>query len=84
MKPTTVRLFVKPFCPWCDEAEEWLSDHEIKYEKLDVIRDPVAMREMVELTDQELAPCIEVDGEVLADFGVDQLERWLSERGYET
>ena len=82
-KPTTVRLFVKPFCPWCDEAVDWLEDHGIKFETLDVIREPMAFRERTELTDQELAPCIEVDGEVLADFGVDQLERWLEERGYE-
>lgn len=84
MKPESVRLFVKPFCPWCEEAEEWLREHGIPFERLDVLRDPMAMREMVELTDQDLAPCIEVDGGVLADFGVDQLERWLSERGYET
>ncbi|KAB2658609.1 MAG: glutaredoxin family protein [Verrucomicrobia bacterium] len=82
-KPVTVRLFVKPFCPWCEEAVDWLDEHGIKYETLDVIRDAVAYREMVDLTDQDRAPCIEVDGEVLADFGVDELQRWLAEHGYE-
>jgi glutaredoxin len=82
-KPGTVRLFVKPFCGWCEEAIDWLDEHGIAYESLDVVRDPKANREMVELTGQTLAPCIEVDGEVLADFGTDQLERWLAERGYE-
>ncbi len=82
-KPATVRLFVKPFCSWCEEAVDWLDEHGIKYETLDVIRDAAAYREMVDLTDQDRAPCIEVDGEVLADFGVDELQRWLAEHGYE-
>jgi len=37
---------------------------------------------MFELTGQTLAPSIEVDGEVLADFGADELEEWWAARGY--
>lgn len=74
MKSRYVRLFVKPYCGWCHEAAEWLDDHGIRYEKLDVISDPTARREMVHLSGQTLAPVIDVDGEVLADFDTDQLE----------
>lgn len=73
-KPERVRLFVKPFCGWCHEAVAWLEERGVAFEKLDVTSDRVAYREMVELTGQSKAPCIEVDGEVLADFGVDELE----------
>jgi hypothetical protein len=38
MKPKHVRLFIKPGCPWCDEAIEWLDARKIQYETLDVIR----------------------------------------------
>jgi glutaredoxin len=76
MKPEKIRLFVKPFCGWCHEAKEWLDEHEIKYEELDVTSDRAAFNEMKELSGQTLAPVIEVDGEVLADFGVDQLEKF--------
>jgi hypothetical protein len=31
---------------------------------------------MVKLSGQELAPVIDVDGKILADFGPDQLERF--------
>jgi glutaredoxin len=24
MKPTRVRLFIKPYCPWCSKAQDWL------------------------------------------------------------
>lgn len=74
MKARNIRLFVKPYCGWCHEAQAWLEERGIPYEKLDVISDPGARREMTRLSGQTLAPVIEVDGEVLADFDTDQLE----------
>jgi len=67
------RLFIKPYCPWCDKAMCWLNEHDIKYETIDVIADVAAFDEMIRLSGQELAPVIEVDGKVLADFGPEQL-----------
>ena len=83
MKPETIRLFIKPYCGWCDEAEAWLEERGLAYEKLDVIADAVARKEMTALSGQSSAPVIEVDGEVLADFGVDELEPWWREHGWE-
>lgn len=74
MKPEKVRLFVKPYCGWCQDAEEWLDARGITYETLDVISNAKAKKEMFELSGQTLAPVIEVDGEILADFDTGQLE----------
>jgi glutaredoxin len=68
-----IRLFIKPYCGWCHKAERWLNEHGIKYEKLDVIADRDAYNEMVELSGQTLAPVLDADGEILADFGPEQL-----------
>ncbi len=76
MKPKRVRLFVKPYCGWCHEAADWLEERGIEFESLDVISDRKAREEMVELSGQTLAPVIDVDGEVLADFDTDQLEEF--------
>ena len=76
MKPQHVRLFVKPFCGWCHEARDWLKERGIPFETLNVTIDPVARREMFDLSGQTLAPVIDVDGEVLADFDTDQLEEF--------
>jgi glutaredoxin 3 len=76
MKPEKIRLFIKPFCGWCHEAKDWLDDREIEYEELDVTSDRAAFNEMKELSGQTLAPVIEVDGEVLADFDTGQLEKF--------
>ena len=77
MKPKRVRLFIKPYCGWCHKAIRWLDGRGIAYEKVDVMADEAAFDEMIRLSSQELAPVIDVDGEVLADFGPEQLaEFW--------
>ena len=76
MKDKRIRLYIKPYCGWCHKAERWLKDHDIQYEKLDVIADDGAFDEMVALSGQTLAPVIDVDGKILADFGPEQLEKF--------
>jgi glutaredoxin len=56
----------------------WLDDREVSYEKIDVIADESAFDEMIRLSGQDLAPVIDVDGEILADFGPDQLAEFFS------
>jgi len=56
---------------------QWLDDRNIPYQKLDVIADGAADQEMRQLTGQSMAPVIDVDGHILADFGGEKLaEDW--------
>ncbi len=80
----TIRLFIKPGCPWCEEAIDWLDSHEFEYEKLDVTTDADARDEMYDLTGQTKAPCIEVNDHVLSDFGADELEAWWEKKRFAT
>ena len=76
-QPKSVRLFVKPWCGWCRQAARWLDARGIQYETLDVKADLAAEREMRKLSGQGLAPVIDVDGQILADFDAGQLaEFW--------
>ncbi len=52
---------------------EWLDDRKVDYELVDVIADKAAYAEMIRISGQELAPVLDVDGDILADFGPDQL-----------
>ena len=74
-----IRLFIKPYCRWCDQAMQWLDEHGIKYEILDVIANEKSFDEMVRLSGQELAPVIAADGKVLADFGPEQLPGYFEQ-----
>jgi glutaredoxin len=80
--PLQIRLFIKPFCPWCHEAKDWLDEHGFAYEELDVTSDRAARDEMFQLTHQSKAPSMEVDGHVLADFGADELQVFMKHHGY--
>jgi len=75
-RPNKVRLFIKPYCGWCSQAMNWLDDQDIHYEVLNVTTDDTAYDEMYRLSGQTLAPVIEVDGQVLADFGARELAAW--------
>ena len=74
-------VFVKTGCPWCDEVLEYLDDRSIPFMKVVVSGDAGAMQRMVDLSGQTKAPTMDWDGEVLADFGVDELVPFLRERG---
>jgi glutaredoxin len=78
VKSKRIRLFIKPYCGWCHKAMRWLDEHNVDYEQVDVIADEAAFDEMIRISGQDLAPVIEVDGEVLADFGPDQLADFLN------
>ena len=57
----------------------WLNDRGIDYQEIDVTADEVAFDEMIRLSGRDLAPVIDIDGRILADFGPEQLaDFWAS------
>lgn len=73
-------LYVKTGCPWCDDVIDYLNEASIPFKKVVVSGNPAAMNEMIELSGQSKAPTMDWDGEVLADFGVDELVPFLKAR----
>jgi glutaredoxin len=71
-------LYVKSGCPWCTEVLEYLGRNGIGVEVVDVSRNAAAMAEMISLSGQRNAPTMNWEGEVLADFGVDELVPFLA------
>ena len=60
----------------------WLEDRGIAHETLDVTNDATAYSEMLRLSNQTLAPVIDVDGNVLADFGARELAVWWKQNNF--
>lgn len=71
-------LYVKSGCPWCTEVLEYLGRKGICVEVVDVSRNAAAMAAMISLSGQRKAPTMNWEGEVLADFGVDELVPFLA------
>ncbi len=73
-------LYVKNGCPWCVEVEGYLAQKGIAVRRVVVSGSREAMEEMVALSGQSKAPTMDWEGEVLADFGVDELVPFLKGR----
>ncbi len=81
MATVTPTLYVKTGCPWCEEVLEYFDAHKLPYQKVVVSGNSAAMQEMVRLSGQSKAPTMDWDGEILADFGVDELLPFLRQHG---
>lgn len=78
---TELTLYSREMCSWCIEAKDYLSEHGYRFKVLDVGRDRAAYEEMAEISDQTCVPVLAAGDEVLVNFDVDQLEKFLSEHG---
>ncbi len=78
VKPT---IYIKSGCPWCEEVTEYLDARRIDYQAITVTGNREGMQAMIDLSGQSKAPTMDWDGEVLADFGVDELVPFLRKKG---
>ena len=75
MPSPPLKLYVKIWCPWCVTAQEWLDARGYRYAVLDVESDAAAYAEMIRLSGQRRTPTLVTGaGEILPDFGPDELE----------
>lgn len=75
-----MKLYIKPWCPWCVDAVKWMEDRGYAFEKIDVLSDAAAYQHMHKISGQWLTPTLETaDGLVLPDFDVRQLEKFLNQ-----
>lgn len=80
--PKTITLYSRAMCGWCMDAKAWLDKMGWPYTVHDIGKDHVAHQKAIELSGQPLVPVIEVDGLVLGDFDINQLETFLRQHGY--
>lgn len=74
MTPT---LYVKNGCPYCKAAMEHLDKRQIEYDTVDVRTDEAAMNKLQKISGQSKTPTLDWDGDILADFGTEELDPFL-------
>lgn len=77
----TIVAYLKPVCGWSNGVREVLRRHQLQYEDKDIINNPANYAEMVQKSGQPLSPCVEVDGEMVADISGEELEQYLITKG---
>jgi glutaredoxin-like YruB-family protein len=73
-----VRVYTTPSCPYCVLVKEFLREHNIDFEEVDVSQDRKAAMEMVTKSGQMGVPVIEVDNEIIIGFNVEKLKQVLN------
>jgi glutaredoxin 3 len=59
---------------------DYLDEQGIAYQKIEVRGDDVKLKELKELSGQTKTPTMAMNGQVLANFGVPELKRFLEEQ----
>ena len=73
--------YLKPVCGWSRSVRETFAKYGLSYEDKDIINNPAIYAEMVQKSGQPLSPCVEINGQMLADVDGDEVEAWMLENG---
>ena len=72
-----IKVYSTPTCPWCIKTKEFLKEHKIKFENIDVSKDVNAAHEMVKKSGQMGVPVIDANGEIIVGFDEGKLRKIL-------
>ena len=73
--------YLKPVCGWSNSVRATFAKYSLAYEDKDIINNPDIYAEMVQKSGQPLSPCVEINGQMLADVDGDEVEAWMLENG---
>jgi glutaredoxin len=81
MNKPKIIAYLKPTCGWSMGVRAVFRKYDLPYEDRDIINNPLQRQEMIEKSGQMLSPCVEVDGQMLADVSGEEVEAYLLSKG---
>lgn len=76
-----ITAYLKTFCGWSEGVRAIMRKYNLPYEEKDIIKNPAFRWEMEQRSGQPLSPCVEINGQMLADVSGEEVEKWLLENG---
>ncbi len=65
-----VKIYSTPTCGYCHAEKEFLKEHGIEFQELDVFSDAKAREEMINKTGQLGVPVTDIDGKIIVGFEI--------------
>ena len=65
---TDIVIYTKEWCPYCARAKALLESKGLAYREIDVSRDEVKQREMLERSHRRTVPQLFIDGESMGGY----------------
>jgi glutaredoxin-like YruB-family protein len=76
-----IKIYSTQNCPYCVALKEFLTEHQFKFEDIDVAKDEKALGEMVEKTGQFGVPVVNINGQVIIGFDKEKISKLLKIKG---
>ena len=76
-----ITAYLKTFCGWSEGVRAIMRKYSLEFQEKDIIKNPAFRWEMEQRSGQPLSPCVEINGQMLADVSGEEVERWMIENG---
>ena len=63
-----IKVYSTPTCPYCIRAKNYLKEHNIPFENIDVSSDEKGLAEMIKISGQMGVPVILIDADMIVGF----------------
>jgi glutaredoxin-like YruB-family protein len=63
-----VKVYITPVCPYCVTLKQFLKEHNIEFQEIDVSQDEKLQDELIEKTGQMGVPIIDIEGQLIVGF----------------
>jgi len=72
-----IKVYSTPTCPYCVTLKNFLKEHNIQFEDIDVSQNELAQKEMIEKSGQMGVPVVDIDGEIIIGFDQERIKKLL-------
>jgi glutaredoxin len=79
MQSPEIIAYLKTSCGWSAGVRAVLAKYNLAYTEKDIIQNPAFRWEMETKSGQPLSPCVEINGQMLADVSGEEVEQYLIE-----
>jgi glutaredoxin-like YruB-family protein len=73
-----LKVYSTPSCPYCFTLKEFLKEHNIEFEDIDVSKNGKALEEMIKKSGQMGVPVVEIDGQIVVGFDKEKICKILN------
>ena len=73
--------YLKPHCGWSRGVRAVMAKDNLDFQDRDIWNYMNQRIEMIQKSGQELSPCVEINGHMLADVSGDEVEAWMLAQG---
>src|ERR1700741_3729149 len=80
METPKITAYLKTSCGWSNGVRAVLAKYNLPYTEKDIIQNPAFRWEMESKSGQPLSPCVEINGQMLADISGEEVEQYLVEQ----